>query len=517
MSNNSTGIYEIIKMSNNSTENTKYINLTEYNSSKYILFFVISILTAFFAYTICSIFRKKNNKKKSKKESSYPDNFYDNYGKVKNDNINNCSAVNINNSNISNDINSHIDSKNKNIIEEKYSPQSKKKKDKKKKKKNNPQKIEENNDEEIKLIGYINARIKEEPKIGLNNIGATCYMNSTLQCLSHSTKLTNYFLAPYNQNYINSNEHIFSQSYLEVLKKLWIKQYNNYEDNYSPNEFKDTLSKLNPLFQGIAANDAKDLVQFILEQLHLELNINNNNNINNMNINQYDEKQVFNYFIEDFKRNNSVISDYFYGIIEARTECLWCKTNNQMYNIFNPIYSYNFQIINFIIFPLEEIRKTKSFFNNFNFNEVTLYDCFDFYEKEEIMQGENQMWCQRCRQNAPAKYSSRIYSSPEYFILILNRGKGNIYDVKLNFPESIDIARYVQMKSGNNLIYQLYAIVTHLGPSSMAGHFIAFCKSPIDKMWYKYNDGLVNLIGNSFNDIHDFGCPYILFYERQGL
>ena len=132
MSNNSTGIYEIIKMSNNSTENTKYINLTEYNSSKYILFFVISILTAFFAYTICSIFRKKNNKKKSKKESSYPDNFYDNYGKVKNDNINNCSAVNINNSNISNDINSHIDSKNKNIIEEKYSPQSKKKKDKKK-------------------------------------------------------------------------------------------------------------------------------------------------------------------------------------------------------------------------------------------------------------------------------------------------------------------------------------------------------------------------------------------------
>ena len=123
----------------------------------------------------------------------------------------------------------------------------------------------------IEQIGYINAKIGEEPKIGLNNIGATCYMNATLQCLSHTTKLTNYFLSPKNQNYINSDENIFSKSYLEVLKKLWIKHYNNNRNNYSPNEFKNILSQLNPLFQGVAANDSKDLVNFILEQLHSEL------------------------------------------------------------------------------------------------------------------------------------------------------------------------------------------------------------------------------------------------------
>ena len=33
--------------------------------------------------------------------------------------------------------------------------------------------------------------------IGLNNIGATCFMNATLQCLSQTEDLTNYFL---NQN-----------------------------------------------------------------------------------------------------------------------------------------------------------------------------------------------------------------------------------------------------------------------------------------------------------------------------
>ena len=33
--------------------------------------------------------------------------------------------------------------------------------------------------------------------IGLNNIGATCYMNATLQCLSNTKKLTEYFLKVY--------------------------------------------------------------------------------------------------------------------------------------------------------------------------------------------------------------------------------------------------------------------------------------------------------------------------------
>ena len=186
-----------------------------------------------------------------------------------------------------------------------------------------------------------------------------------------------------------------------------------------------------------------------------------------------------------------------------------------MNGITNPLYLYNFQIINFIIFPLEEIRKMKSSINNMYLNEVTIYDCFDYYEKPELMQGDNAMWCKMCKQNSPAYYMTKLYSSPYYFILILNRGKGNIYNVKLDFEELIDIGKYVPMKEKPNLLYKLYAIVTHLGPSSMSGHFIAFCKSPLDHKWYKFNDSQVNLIGNFYNDIHEFGTPYILFYERM--
>ena len=360
---------------------------------------------------------------------------------------------------------------------------------------------------------------KEEPKIGLNNIGATCYMNATLQCLSHTILLTNYFLSSKGQKVIYSGINKLSKSYLEVIKNLWIKKSNR--NSYSPTKFKKIISEMDPLFQGIAANDSKDLVNFIIQQLHIELNKSKNNIDNigfNQNINQYDEQAMFNYFIEDYKRINcSIISDIFYSIIETITECQQCKLRNQMNGIFSPFQLYNFQTINFIIFPLEEIRKTKSRIYNLNFNEININDCFDFNEKEEMMDGDNKMWCNYCKQNTPSKYKTRIYSSPQYFILILNRGRGNVYNVKLNFQEIIDIGRYVQCKNGQSLTYKLYAIVTHLGPSSMSGHFIAFCKSPIDNKWYKFNDSIVELIGNFYNDVHEFGTPYILFYERQNL
>ena len=36
--------------------------------------------------------------------------------------------------------------------------------------------------------------------------------------------------------------------------------------------------------------------------------------------------------------------------------------------------------------------------------------------------------------------------SPKILVIILNRGKGNIYDVKLNFNENIDITQFVMQK-----------------------------------------------------------------------
>mgnify|MGYP002867324536 CR=1 FL=1 len=40
--------------------------------------------------------------------------------------------------------------------------------------------------------------------VGLENIGNTCYLNSSIQCLSHTTALTQYF---YDQHYKKEINH----------------------------------------------------------------------------------------------------------------------------------------------------------------------------------------------------------------------------------------------------------------------------------------------------------------------
>ena len=84
--------------------------------------------------------------------------------------------------------------------------------------------------------------------------------------------------------------------------------------------------------------------------------------------------------------------------------------------------------------------------NMINNNEVTLEDCFYFNEIPDLFTGENKMYCDICNQLCDSLYTSKIYSCPNVLILILNRGKYNIYKVKLNFEEIIDITKFVSVK-----------------------------------------------------------------------
>ena len=83
---------------------------------------------------------------------------------------------------------------------------------------------------------------------------------------------------------------------------------------------------MNSLFQGVQANDSKDLINFLLEQLQTELNIisekiNNNENNATMNI-QKNKNKLYELFLNNYKTNyNSIISDSFYGSIQTQSIC----------------------------------------------------------------------------------------------------------------------------------------------------------------------------------------------------
>ena len=268
---------------------------------------------------------------------------------------------------------------------------------------------------------------------------------------------------------------------------------------------------MNKLFEGIAANDSKDLVNFIIMTLHEELNKANtnpshNNNIinNNKIIDQRDKKMVLYLFINDFKeKNRSIISDLFYATNINITQCGNCQ-----------VLLYNYQTYFFIVFPLEQVRlfKIKNV-NQIIQNQVSIYDCFDYDSKINCMTDSNSMYCNYCKMNTAHTTKCNLVTGPEILILLLNRGKGIEFNVKILFDEYLDLYNYIEYKN-TGFKYRLLGIITHLGESGMGGHFIAYCRDPITDQWNQFNDAIVNPVIDFKKEVIDYANPYLLFYQK---
>ena len=345
---------------------------------------------------------------------------------------------------------------------------------------------------------------------GLENIGATCYMNATLQCFAHIPDFVNFFRKNKQvQDVINEKRGTtnLTTAFAELLQNLYPTNLENMKNKtyYAPKNFKKTISEMNPLFQGVAANDAKDLINFLIMTLHDELNkAQNPVDVGGGNLfqEQTNKELMFKRFAANFTANNqSLISDLFYALNCNVTKCGNCQT-----------CSFNYQIYFFLIFPLEEVRKFNPGNNNLD-NTVDIYDCFNFDQKIGMMGGENSMYCNYCKQTSPSYMCTNLTTGPEILIIILNRGKGIQFKVKINFYEKLDLSNYIELQQTGTQ-YELIGVITHLGESGMGGHFIAYCKDLWDNTWYEYNDAIVSPVDNFQTKVVNYAMPYVLFYKK---
>ena len=351
--------------------------------------------------------------------------------------------------------------------------------------------------------------------IGLQNIGATCYMNATLQCLVNIKELTNYLLNANNFSEILKNIKICELlgSYCQLLQKLCCDQY--VINSYPPDDFKNILSIKNPLFEGIQANDSKDLIYFLLEDFNKELNnLNlkiNKNLIQNSNDDWIDDSKqsnrelMFETFIKTYSsENNNIIPKLFFSLIENETICNGCNTRK-----------YNYQIVFSLELSLEVIYNKIYGNQNMNIGKKTLdlLQCLPNYNETNYFTGENAMYCNICQKQQESIYHKRIHSLSPILIIILNRGKGNQFDCDVNFPDYLNFQQNV-INPSINVSYKLIGVVTHFGTSDMGGHFIAYCKHRVLNEWYCYNDAAVSKLSDPKNEYKN-GVPYILFYESE--
>ncbi|XP_062238678.1 ubiquitin carboxyl-terminal hydrolase 15-like isoform X2 [Platichthys flesus] len=163
---------------------------------------------------------------------------------------------------------------------------------------------------------------------GLSNLGNTCFMNSAVQCLSNIPPLTEFFLKDKYTEELNEDNPLgmkgeIARAYSELIKQLWSGKYSY----VTPRPFKTQVGRFAPQFSGYQQQDSHELLAFLLDGLHEDLNrIRKKPYIQLKDANGRPDKVVAEEAWENhIKRNNSIIVDIFHGLFKSTLVCPVCS------------------------------------------------------------------------------------------------------------------------------------------------------------------------------------------------
>jgi ubiquitin C-terminal hydrolase len=104
--------------------------------------------------------------------------------------------------------------------------------------------------------------------VGICNLGNSCYMSSSLQCLSHIVPITSHFvstayLQTLNTTSLDGTGGKLALEYCSALKSLWFEN----KSMCVPSALKRALGKVRAEYAGFQQHDAHELVELMLDKV----------------------------------------------------------------------------------------------------------------------------------------------------------------------------------------------------------------------------------------------------------
>lgn len=137
------------------------------------------------------------------------------------------------------------------------------------------------------------------------------------------------------------------------------------------------------------------------------------------------------------------------------------------------------------------------------------------FTAEEVLDGDNCVYCKHCREKKPAKKALRLATAPSILVCHLKRFALNSYGelVRVNkhvsFPERLHIGRCMsKVNKSRPPPYDLVSLLVHQGSTCDSGHYVAFSKHGGE--WYQCNDSAITKV--SVQTVMKQQA-YILMYE----
>jgi len=184
-------------------------------------------------------------------------------------------------------------------------------------------------------------QLAEAGRVGLNNLGNTCFMNSAIQCLSHVTPLSRTFLSGRYKLDLNESNPLgtggkLALAYGEVLQDLWW----NTRGSTSPFSLKRAIARFAPRFAGFGQHDAQEFLAYLLDGLHEDLNrIRKAPYVEMPDVSDGQDMAVAGAraWIAHCKRNDSIVLDTLYGQFKSTCVCPSCEKVSVSFDAFNHV------------------------------------------------------------------------------------------------------------------------------------------------------------------------------------